>query len=220
MILPFSARPFRTNLKERIASVYIKLSVCVTSLQLKYVYMCIELYVTVCIVQQREYFVRNREGYLSLRHPAFGTPPALVRYTISFHQKQSGTSTLSSIQVQRLDGISFELLKPFISSACTEQITIFLKMEWEMDMQVKDEMFSCYQHFFFSTDFLCVWLCVCVCVCALCDLFSFERDSPSPSSINLYFLLLFYAFYGLLQLNRSIFSSPPPAGIHVFSLSC
>lgn len=33
-------------------------------------------------------------------------------------------------------------------------------MEWEMDMQVKDEMFSCYQHFFFSTDFLCVWLCV------------------------------------------------------------
>lgn len=37
-------------------------------------------------------------------------------------------------------------------------------MEWEMDMQVKDEMFSCYQHFFFSTDFLCVWLCVCVCV--------------------------------------------------------
>lgn len=49
-----------------------------------------------------------------------GTSPALARYSISFYQKQSGSSMLNSMQVQRLAGISFELLKTFILSACTE----------------------------------------------------------------------------------------------------
>lgn len=131
-----------------------------TFLQFKYVSVCTGLYVTVCIVQQREYFVRNQEGYLSLHHRVLDTSPALARYTISVYQKQSGISTLNSIQVQRLDGISFELLKRFFLSACTEQITIFLKMEWKMDMHVKDEMFSCYQHFSVLQTFFSVCVCV------------------------------------------------------------